>query len=45
MKNNLENNFIIEVAKYFMNFLETDFKKRSINYKKIWFILFTRYIY
>lgn len=28
MKTN--NNFIIEVAKYFMNFLETDLKKRSI---------------
>lgn len=28
--NKKQNNFIIEVAKYFMNFLETDFKKRSI---------------
>jgi hypothetical protein len=27
---NKQNNFIIDVAKYFMNFLETDFKKRSI---------------
>lgn len=27
---NKTNNFIIEVAKYFMNFLETDFKKRNI---------------
>jgi superfamily I DNA and/or RNA helicase/very-short-patch-repair endonuclease len=28
--NTKQNDFIIEVAKYFMNFLETDFKKRSI---------------
>ena len=27
---NKTNNFVIEVAKYFMNFLETDFKKRNI---------------
>lgn len=26
---NKQNNFIIDIAKYFMNFLETDFKKRS----------------
>jgi hypothetical protein len=27
---NKTNKFVIEVAKYFMNFLETDFKKRRI---------------